>query len=84
MHSTHRPGCVKADLADLGVGNRATDEDRLEHPRKVDVSDVSGPTSEKAQILPTLHRGTNVTMPHVIDEPFQDIQSSLADSARLA
>ena len=66
------------------MGNRTTDKDRLEHPRKVDVSDVSGPTSEKAQILPTLHRGTNVTMPHVIDEPFQDIQSSLADSARLA
>ena len=84
MHSTHCSGWVKVDPADLRVGNRTTDKDRLEHPRKVDVGDVSGPTSEKAQILPTLHRGTNVTMPHVIDEPFQDIQSSLADSARLA
>tara|TARA_B100001179_G_scaffold84783_1_gene59883 strand:- start:366 stop:620 length:255 start_codon:yes stop_codon:yes gene_type:complete len=84
MHSTHCPGWFKVDPADLRVGNRTTDKDRLEHPRKVDIRDVPGPTSEKAQILLTLHRGTDVTGPHVIDKPFHDIQSSLADSARLA
>ena len=56
MHSTHCPGWFKVDPTDLRVGNRATDKDRLEHPRKVDIRDVPGPASEKAQILLTLHR----------------------------
>lgn len=88
VHSAHGPGCSKVDPPNLRVGNRAADEDRLEHPGEIDVGDVAGLTGEEAEILTALHPGTRVKGPHALAETVQDIQSSfialLASSAGLA
>ncbi len=60
--NVERPACVEAGYAGVGVGTAKNSG--VQHPRKLDVVDVSGGSGQEADVFFAPYRGSDVLLCH--------------------